>query len=148
MEESGDTKIVASFPKNSQQAVCVGESEYKGRKLLFIRVFVPSLVEGEFVATKSGVNFPAALFPDILKGIRDVGDVMSTDKVVAKIQKTSSQQIWVGLNTYKNIPLLYVRVYSQYGDEEEYKPTKQGVSMRVDLYPQLLEAVEKLADLV
>ena len=73
---------------------------------------------------------------------------MSSEKVVAKIQKNSKQQIWVGLNIFKDIPLLYVRTYSKFGDEEEYKPTKRGVSMKVELYPQLLEAVEKLANFV
>jgi hypothetical protein len=42
---------------------------------------------------------------------------------------------------------IYIRTYAQFGGED-FRPTKKGVSMNVDLFPHLLEAVDKLSKAV
>jgi hypothetical protein len=42
------------------------------------------------------------------------------------------------------MPLLYIRTYAAFPGSQELKPAKQGVSIRAELYPKLLEVVEKL----
>jgi hypothetical protein len=146
MDEEGENVIVASFPKNNREVICVGVSEYKGKNLIFVRAFSPTL-DHELVPTRDGISLAMEKCDELVQGVRALGDVMSSDKVVARIKKNSIQEVWIGTNTFKDIPLIFIRIYAAYGGEE-FKPTKQGVSMRVDLFPKLLEAVEKLAEAV
>ena len=63
------------------------------------------------VPTQAGVNLLVDYFPEFLKGIKDLGEIMAGDKVIAKIRKNDNQQVWIGINTYKDIPLIYVRTF-------------------------------------
>jgi len=96
----------------------------------------------------SGISMPIEKFNELLQGVRALGYVMGSDKVVAKIIKNNKQEVWIGFNTYKGIPLIYIRTFSAFGSGTEFKPTKQGVSMKVEQYTYLLEAVEKLGKVV
>jgi len=143
MDEEGENVIVASFPKNNREVICVGVSEYKGKNLIFLRAFVSAL-DHQLIPTRDGISLAIEKCDELVQGVRALGEVMSSDKVVARIKKNTIQEIWIGTNTYKDIPLIYIRTYAAYGDED-LKPTKLGISMKVNLYPQLLEAVEKLS---
>jgi len=148
MNDKNETVIVASFPKNIREAICVGINQYKGKNLIFIRSFAQALDGDGLVATKSGISLPIDKYQELFEGIKEVGNVMCSEKIVARIRKNSNQEIWIGLNSYKGVPLLYVRTYVKYGNEKEYKPTKKGISLRVELYPHLLEAAEKLGEAI
>ena len=139
-------KVVASFAKNNTQAVCVGINEWKGNQLIFVRVFTQVLGEDTLVPTKAGISLSVDKYAELLKGVQALGDVMGSDKVVAKITKNNRQEVWIGFNVYKGIALIYLRTFSAYGDGEELKPTKQGISLKVEQYSYLLEAVEKLGE--
>ena len=98
--------------------------------------------------TREGISLPVEKYSELLEGVKALGDVMGSDKVVAKIKKTDNNEIWIGFNTYKKIALIYLRTYAGYGDNPELRPTKQGISLRVEQYPHLLEAVEKLGEAI
>jgi len=80
--------------------------------------------------------------------VKALGDVMGSDKVVARILKNNKQEIRVGFNSYRGVALIYIRTFSLIEGKSEWVPTKSGVSMRVDHYPHHLEAVEKLGQVV
>jgi hypothetical protein len=143
--ENGEgSTIVGSFGKNAREAICVGFGAYKGKQLIFVRTYVQAIGADELVPTQEGISLPVSSYPALLAGVKALGEVMGSDKVVARIPKNSKQEVRVGFNTYKEIPLIYVRTFLLIGKADEWSPTKKGVSMRVDLYPHLLEAVEKL----
>jgi hypothetical protein len=96
--------------------------------------------------TKAGISLPIEKYQELLDGFYALGDVMGSDKVVAKIQKNNAQENWIGFNTYKGIPLIYLRTFSAFGDSPEFRPTKQGVSLKVEQYPYLLDSVQKLGE--
>ena len=146
VDEDTGGMIVGSFAKNTREAICVGVSEWKGRTLIFVRTFAQALEGDVLVPTREGVSLAASLYPDLLAGVRALGEVMGSDKVVARICKNERQEVRVGFNTYKGNPLIYIRTFSLFKGSEEWSPTRQGVTMRVDLYPHLLEAVEKLGE--
>ena len=89
----------------------------------------------------AGVVFSRETKIDIARALAEAG---GKEVVTAKIPKNKSQQVWVGANIYKDIPLIYIRTYAAFVGSQELKPAKQGVSIRAELYPKLLEAVEKL----
>ena len=144
MDEEGETSIVASFAKNSRETICVGISYWQGKQRLFVRLYAQTPEAQQPVPTKEGVTLPVEQYPALLEGVRALAGAGGEEIVTAKIDKNKSQQVWVGANIYKDIPLLYIRTYLAFGGSQELKPAKQGVSIRAELYPKLLEAVEKL----
>ena len=144
MDEEGESTIVASFAKNSREMVCVGVSLWQGKQRLFVRMYAQTPDAQQPVPTKEGVTLPVEQYKALLEGVRALAEVGGKEVVTAKIPKNKSQQVWVGANIYKDIPLMYIRTYAAFVGSPELKPAKQGVSIRAELYPKLLEAVEQL----
>ena len=148
MDEEGESTIAASFSKNSREMICVGVSLWQGKRRLFVRVYAQAPDTKQPVPTKEGVTLPLEQYRALLDGVRALAVTGGKEVVTAKIPKNKSQQVWVGANIYKDIPLLYIRTYAAFTGSKELKPAKQGVSIRAELYPKLLEAVEKLGKLI
>jgi hypothetical protein len=148
MDEETKGSIIASFQKNSREMICVGTSEFQGKQLVFIRTYAAGLEEGELVPTPSGVSVVAELGYELVQGVRALKDALTSETVVAKVKKNSKQEIWIGTSLFKERLLIFIRTYATWGDDPEMKPTKKGISVSVDLYPQLLEVVEKLGETI
>ena len=146
MEEDTEITILGSFPKNNREAVCAGVNRWRGEDYFFLRVFVPSLSSEDLVPTKEGVNLLHDQFIEFYDGILKLGEVMGGDQVVKSIEKDLNQQVRIGYNLYKDIPLVYIRIFRRYNAGSEFSATKQGISIRSVQYPLLLEAVTKIKD--
>ena len=144
MDEEGESTIVASFAKNSREMICVGTSQWQGKQRLFVRLYAQTPDAEQPVPTKEGITLPVEQYKALLEGVRALEGTSGKEVVTAKISKNKTQQVWVGANIYKDIPLVYIRTYAAFVGSQELKPAKQGVSIRAELYPKLLEAVEKL----
>ncbi len=144
MEEETKGTIIAQFRKNNREMICVGRSEFQGKQLVFVRTYAAGLEGEELVPTPSGVSIVTELSSELVQGVQALKDVLKTETVVAKIKKNSKQEVWIGTSVFKEMPLIFIRTYAVWGDDPEFKPTKKGISVNVDLYPQLLEAVQKL----
>jgi hypothetical protein len=145
MGEENENVIVASFPKNTREVICTGISEYKGKNYVFIRAYVPSL-NGEMIPTQAGINLSLDKAGELIQGIKALEEVMTSEKLVATIEKNSREQIKIALNIFKDNPLIQIRTYAAYKEGDEYKPTQKGVAMNVNLLPQLLASIDKLAE--
>jgi hypothetical protein len=68
------------------------------------------------------------------------------DQVIAQFEKNAKEVVRVSLSEYRGHKLFDVRVY--YSDDEgQYKPTRKGVSLSVNLYTDFkraLVALEKM----
>ncbi|MBL8079268.1 MAG: transcriptional coactivator p15/PC4 family protein [Anaerolineales bacterium] len=144
MEEEIKGTIIAQFPKNNREMICVGRSEFQGKQLVFVRTYAAGLEDEELVPTPSGVSLAAELTNELVQGVQALKDALKTEGVVAKIKKNSKQEVWIGMSIFKERPLIYIRTYAVWGDDPEFKPTKKGISVSTELYPQLLEVVQKL----
>jgi len=135
------------FSKSSKEAIGVSLKIWKEQLRVDIRTYVPVIGEEGLMATPKGISLTAEKYPELLQAVRALGDVMSNDKVVARISKNENQEIRVGVNTFRNMPLIYIRTFTKKkGDADEWSPSRKGISIKVDLYPRLLEAVESLQD--
>ncbi len=68
---------------------------------------------------------------------------MSDPLIVGRFAKNSMEDVVVTLDSFRNIPLIDVRVYASFttpGDER--KPTKKGISIKRELLPSLIEALQ------
>ena len=51
------------------------------------------------------------------------------------------------MNEYKGKKYIDIRTYFE-ADDGEYKPTKKGVTLSIDLYNELKEGIERLESLL
>jgi hypothetical protein len=62
------------------------------------------------------------------------------DELIAQFEKNATEVVRVSLTEYRGRKLVDMRVY--YADDAgEYRPTKKGVSLSVDVYPDLKRAL-------
>jgi hypothetical protein len=55
------------------------------------------------------------------------------------IPKNAREEIRVSVDDYRGIPLANIRVW--YLDGDEYRPGKQGIALRRELVPQLIDGL-------
>ncbi len=69
------------------------------------------------------------------------------DEVVAKFEKNATEQVHVSLREYRGHQLIDLRVYYQ-AEDGEWRPTKKGISLSVELFPELKQAITDLEKLL
>lgn len=65
-------------------------------------------------------------------------------EVVASFEKNSMEEVRISLTTYKGKNLIDLRVYYQPEDGEEMRPTKKGITISPEKFPELKKAIEAL----
>lgn len=61
---------------------------------------------------------------------------------VASIRKNAREELRVSVETFKGVPLVNLRVWFQ-AEDGDMRPGKQGVALRVELLPDLRQALER-----
>jgi Transcriptional Coactivator p15 (PC4) len=69
------------------------------------------------------------------------------DALVARIAKNPTEEVRVSLSSYRGHDLIDIRVFFQ-DDQGEWRPTKRGVSLSVDSFAELREAVVKAEEMI
>ena len=138
--------IVSRFSKTMKETVCVGISEWQGEPRIFIRIFLNT--NNDEKPTIEGIALPIDKYDELLNGVKALRDVLGSNKVVAEIQKSSSQKIRIQSKVFNGIPLIDLRTFSYFGKPKDWNPLKKGIALKVEKYPDLLEAVNKLGRLI
>jgi hypothetical protein len=69
---------------------------------------------------------------------------MEQERVLAEFRKNVGEVVRVSFTTYKGKKLVNLRVYYNAGeDEDEWRPSPKGLTLRRELIPELKEAVLK-----
>ena len=63
------SEVISQISKNAREVVLLSLSEFKGRKLIDIRVHVPGDQEGDWVPTRKGVSLAVSLYPAFKQGL-------------------------------------------------------------------------------
>ncbi|MGH8056282.1 MAG: transcriptional coactivator p15/PC4 family protein [Candidatus Entotheonellia bacterium] len=69
------------------------------------------------------------------------------DALVARISKNPTEEVRISLTSYRGHELVDIRVYFQ-DDQGEWRPTKRGVSLSVDSFTELRDAVGKVEEML
>ena len=69
------------------------------------------------------------------------------DALVARISKNPTEEVRVSLTSYRGHDLVDIRVFFQ-DEQGEWRPTKRGVSLSVDSFAELREAVVKAEEMI
>ncbi|MEW6387343.1 MAG: transcriptional coactivator p15/PC4 family protein [Thermodesulfobacteriota bacterium] len=57
------SEVISRVTKNAREVLFLSLSEFKGHRLIDIRVHVPGDQEGEWLPTKKGVSLAVGLYP-------------------------------------------------------------------------------------
>ncbi len=68
----------------------------------------------------------------------------NASQTIVDIQKNARESIRVSISEFKGYQLVDMRVFVE-ADDDEAKPTKKGLCVRVELIPQLIEALSLAA---
>ncbi len=66
--------------------------------------------------------------------------------VVGSFPKNNREEVRVSLSKFKGYDLVGVRQWYR-NENDEPRPSKSGITIRVDLLPELLELIEKARDI-
>jgi hypothetical protein len=69
------------------------------------------------------------------------------DALVARIAKNPTEEVRVSFTSYRGYDLLDIRVYFQ-DEQGEWRPTKRGVSLSVDSFAELRDAIVKAEEML
>src|SRR5882724_9576009 len=75
------------------------------------------------------------------RGRRGAGGM--TERVIAALSKNAAEELRVVLTEFHGRQLIDVRVYATYHSTGQLGPTKKGVTLRVELLPELLIALQQ-----
>ena len=67
---------------------------------------------------------------------------MNEETIVAIIPKNSMDDIRVRWSEYKGYRYLDIRIFTEIDGKDGKTPTKKGVTLRPDLIPELMKALE------
>lgn len=70
------------------------------------------------------------------------------DQLVAVLDRGPTQQVQIRLNEFKGKRYLDLRTFYLDENEEVYKPTRKGVSIPVELFEDLKDALKKVEALL
>lgn len=63
------------------------------------------------------------------------------EQVIAEIPKNKTETVRIALTEYNGHDLIALRVFVQTAADDEPRPTKKGVTLRVTLLPEIIEAL-------
>jgi hypothetical protein len=137
--------VVASFLKNDRELVAAELNTFKGRRFAHVRILVPSAVQDEWIHTESGIAIDADRVGELKSAVDRLAEVASRDVVVGRVP-VDRDEIRVGVNPFRGEVYAYVRRF--YQKKGEWAPTRKGISIRVDLVPELVKLIDALASAV
>jgi Transcriptional Coactivator p15 (PC4) len=69
------------------------------------------------------------------------------EAMVARIAKNPTEEVRVSLTSYRGHDLVDIRVFFQ-DEQGEWRPTKRGVSLSVDSFAELRDAIVKAEEML
>jgi hypothetical protein len=69
------------------------------------------------------------------------------DALVARIPKNPTEEVRISLTSYRGHELIDFRVFFQ-DEQGEWRPTKRGVSLSVDAFTELRDAIGKAGEML
>ncbi|MBN2467149.1 MAG: transcriptional coactivator p15/PC4 family protein [Deltaproteobacteria bacterium] len=63
------------------------------------------------------------------------------NEVIARFEKNSFEEVRISLTEFRGKDLIDIRVYFQPEGEEEMRPTKKGITISPEKFPELKEGI-------
>ncbi len=66
------SETISKVPKNAREVIFLSLSEFKGRRLIDIRVHVPGDQEDDWVPTRKGISMAVGLYPTFKQALAEL----------------------------------------------------------------------------
>ncbi len=76
------SEVISQITKNARESVFLSLSEFKGRRLIDIRVHVPGDQEGDWVPTRKGVSLAVGLYPAFKQALAQLEQALLQQKLL------------------------------------------------------------------
>jgi hypothetical protein len=76
------SEVISKVAKNAREVLFLSLSEFKGHRLIDLRVHVPGDQEGEWVPTKKGVSLAVGLYPEFKQALAQVEQALLDQKIL------------------------------------------------------------------
>ena len=136
-------QVLKKLKKNSSEEVWVAVTDYKGRDLIDIRVYYRSIDDLEMKPTKRGVSLALAKVPELLGALEKAGAQTPVGDILAKIEKSESESLYVAVKEFKGRKLVDVRIYFRPQAGSEFIPSQKGVTFKLDDKAEALGEVKE-----
>jgi len=70
------SQVISRVTKNAREVIFLSLSEFKGRRLVDIRVHVPGDQEGEWVPTRKGISLSVGLYPAFKEALGELEEAL------------------------------------------------------------------------
>ncbi len=70
------SEIISKLTKNARETIFLSLSEFKGHRLIDIRVHVPGEQEGDWVPTRKGVSLAVGLYPAFKQSLAELEEAL------------------------------------------------------------------------
>jgi hypothetical protein len=70
------SEVISKVSKNARETLFLSLSEFKGHRLIDIRVHVPGDQEGDWVPTRKGVSLAVGLYPAFKEALAHLEDAL------------------------------------------------------------------------
>lgn len=74
--------VIAKITKNARETVFLSLSEFRGHRLIDIRVHVPGDKEDQWVPTRKGVSLAVGLYPEFKQALAQVEAALVEQKLL------------------------------------------------------------------
>lgn len=68
------------------------------------------------------------------------------NKTIYSFGKNTMEEVRTQLTEYRGYKLIDIRVWYKPGEGEDPRPTKKGLTLNIELYPELKKAIDKLGE--
>jgi hypothetical protein len=76
------SEVISRVTKNAREVLFLSLSEFKGHRLIDIRVHVPGDQEGEWLPTKKGVSLAVGLYPAFKQALEQLEEALLNQKLL------------------------------------------------------------------
>ncbi|MFH1595694.1 MAG: transcriptional coactivator p15/PC4 family protein [Pseudomonadota bacterium] len=70
------SEVISKVTKNAREVVFLSLSEFKGHRLIDLRVHVPGDQEGDWVPTRKGLSLAVGLYPDFKQALSQLEEAL------------------------------------------------------------------------
>jgi len=78
------SQVISRVTKNAREVIFLSLSEFKGRRLVDIRVHVPGDQEGEWVPTRKGISLSVGLYPAFKEALGELEEALLAQGFIDK----------------------------------------------------------------
>lgn len=70
------SEVISKLTKNARETIFLSLSEFKGHRLIDIRVHVPGDQDGDWVPTRKGVSLAVGLYPAFKQALAELEEAL------------------------------------------------------------------------